>query len=245
MGQIDNLAQGDLAEIRRDIRALQYATNQNNMAIGRDGLAVYDGGMITIENGGLRVTGSAEIIGSLIASGTITFTGTVSISGPLTISGDTDITGDVTVTGPTHLNGTTDIAGNTTVTGDLTVNGPMKTTGTLSVEGVTTLKNDLNVAAGGKIKAGDTEINPDGTIEFGAGLTITPDNGFGTAAIMAGASQIQLTPADPIYGAQFTGGAYFQGRVSAMDLRLNSLPTTTQPANLYIDSSGFVFKSTA
>jgi len=191
MGQIDNLNQGTVQDILRRLRALEFSTNQNAMGIGRGGIDVYGGGGITIENGGLVVTGSATISGLLEASGTINMTGTftatgdVNLNGPVdiagdvtstghftqtgptdlngttTVAGDTTVTGDFTVTGPTELNGTTTIAGDTTVTGIFTVNGAMKTTSTLSVEGVTTLKNDLNVTTGGTITAGNVTIDPD------------------------------------------------------------------------------------
>ena len=245
MGLIDNLSQSQIPEIFRRLRALENGAPMNSAAIGRGGIEVYDGGVINITNGGLSVTGTATITGTLQADGTIKFTGTLTQSGPSTFTGDTKLNG------PTHINGATDITGNVTSTGTFTNNGPTnlngatRTTGTLSVEGVTTLKNDLNVTAGGKIKAGVTQVNPDGTITLGPGLTLTPDNGSGTAAIKAGASQIQLTPSNPTYWAQFTGGAYFQGRVSAMDLRLDSLQTTTEKPNLYIGADGIVKRSTA
>ncbi|MCD4850093.1 hypothetical protein LN996_04665 [Arthrobacter sp. AK01] len=100
-------------------------------------------------------------------------------------------------------------------------------------------------ATGGSIKAGDTEIHPGGNIQFGPDLQITPDNGTGSAAIQNGASEIILTPENPDYWAQFTGGAYFQGKVRAAALRLASLPTTSAPANLFIDTDGTVKRSLA
>ena len=251
VGQINNLAASSIPEILRRLRALESASNMNSSAVGRGGIRVHGGGGITIENGGLNVSGTATISGVLEASGTINMTGTftatgdVNLNGPVDIAGDVTSTGHFTQTGPTDLNGTTTVAGDTTVTGDFTVNGPMKTTGTLDVEGVTTLKNDLNVSSGGKIKAGVTEIHPAGNISFGPSLQITPDNGSGSAAIQNGASEIILTPSNPDYWAQFSGGAYFQGLVRAAALRLSSLPTTTEPANLYIDGAGKVYRSTA
>lgn len=126
MVAIDNLANDDsLAGLVRRVRKLENGTPQNNAGIGRGGMTVYDGGMITIENGGLRVTGSAEIIGQLIASGIIDFTGEVNISGPMDVSG------------------------------------------------LVQLMNDLVVLAGGKIRAGSIELNPDGSAKFGS-MTVSP-----------------------------------------------------------------------
>lgn len=256
MGKINDLSQGNLSQIWDAIRKLQYATNQNAMAIGRGGLNVYGGGGIVIENGGLYVTGSATISGVLNATGSInmagtfTATGTVRLSGqtdvwgPLTVTGDTDldgpttisgntsVTGDFTVTGPTNLNGVTKIAGNTTVTGDFTVQGPMKTTGTLSVEGITTLKNDLNITSGGKIKAGAMTIDPGvsgGALSFAGGPFVAATAG----SLVASAPQFILLNADT----KIAGAMY---------LDVSSLPTTSQPANLRVDpSNGAVYRSTA
>ncbi|WP_426979235.1 hypothetical protein ACQCSU_08130 [Pseudarthrobacter sp. O4] len=231
MGQINNLNSSDIPDIFRRLRILEMASPLNNAAIGRSGLLVYDGGVITIENGGLNVTGTATISGVLNADGTVTLSGTVAISGPLT------------VTGATHLNGVTDIAGNTTVTGDFTTNGPMKTTGTLSVEGVTTLKNDLNVTTGGKIKAGGLTMDP--SVASGA---LVFSNG---AQVFTDASSIQVYKGTSVVQVE-NGTAKVQGdgshwlKVDANGVTIGGLPTTTQPANLYQDpATGRLYRSTA
>lgn len=184
MAEIDNLSKGELGRIWAAIRELRYASPVNNTAIGRDGLTVYDGGVITIENGGLRVTGTAEIIGQLIASGSITFNGPVRITGPLDISGLTRIMGDLQVlsggrftAGSIELNpdgsakfGTLAIdpagkltSGQATINPDgsakfgqfdIAANGDLKSKGSLSIEGPTGLKNNLTVDKGFKITLG-------------------------------------------------------------------------------------------
>lgn len=273
MVAIDNLnGKEALADLVRRVRRLENGTPMNNSSIGRGGLRIYGGGGITIENGGLSVTGSAVISGLLEATGTInmsgvvnmtgtfTATGTVRLSGPtdiwgpLTVTGDTDldgittisgntsVTGDFTVTGPTDLNGETTIAGDTTVTGDFNVDGPMKTTGTLSVEGITTLKNDLNVTTG-KVVAGGVTVDPG----FLSG-SVRFSNGTYLAASPNGA---QLS--NPFGGvvtvgnnqADMTGGGH-SFIVNDVGFYLNgSLPETTEPANLYISPGGRLYKSTA
>lgn len=197
------------------------------------------------------VDGLLDVAGTLTASGAIAFSGQTNITGPLAVAGET------TVTGPTHLNGATDIAGDTTVTGTLTTNGPLHVNGatdisgnldvdgTLDINGAATLRNDLTITGAGKIKAGVTQLNPDGTLSMGSGKRITPDNGTGSFAVESGAASMQLTPSNADYHAQFSGGGYFQGLIRGMGLKLASLPTTAQPANLYIDGSGNVFRSTA
>lgn len=245
MGQIDHLDGNALADLFRRIRALEYASNMNNAAIGRGGIRVHSGGGITIENGGLSVTGTATISGTLTNTGTTNLTGTLTatgptnLNGPTTIAGNVTSTGDFTVNGPTHLNGTTTVAGDTTVTGDFNVNGPMKTTSTLSVEGVTTLKNDLNVTTG-KVKAGGMTIDPGlfgGSVQFSAGgylsgtasgpqLTGPAGNSF--VFTRSGKAGLQAAAIDLI------GAVEVQGA-----LKVTSPGTVTGVTpNVYMDSAG-------
>ena len=269
MTQINELSEGNLASIREDIRKLKFATNQRNMGLGGgSGFTVYGGGVITVENGGLNVSGSATFSGTLFAegeiqmSGTFTATGEVNLNGPTsvagefavtgptslngvtTIAGDTTVTGEFTVTGPTGLNGTTTIAGDTVVTGDFTVNGPMKTTGTLDVEGVTTLKNDLNVTTG-KIVAGEVTIDPsylDGSLRFANGTYVaaTPNGAqLVKSGVGGGAVTVSTSQADIAGGGR---GMIFN---SVGAYFVGSLPETTNPANLYVSPGGMIYKSTA
>jgi cytoskeletal protein CcmA (bactofilin family) len=236
MGAIDNLNASEFPDIFRRLRALETATPLSNASIGSGGIRVHSGGMITIENGGLRVTGTAEIIGALIASGTIDFTGNVTISGPLTIEGTTDITGDTTVagtlttSGPLHVNGTTDISG------DLDVDG------TLDINGVATLNNDLNVQGGGKIVAGAITLDPaslGGKLGFSNGTYVaaTPNGAQlaqGDSAVFVSASQAGIARA---------GVGFFVDGTSPV---FTGLPTTSEPANLHVSlTTGRVSLSTA
>lgn len=242
MGLINDLTQGTVKEIFRRLRALENGAPMNNAAIGRGGIEVYDGGVIRITNGGLSVTGTAEIIGRLFASGIVNFTGEVTITGPLDVSGPMDVSGLVKLMSDLEVH-----SGGRIKAGSIELNpdgsakfGSM----TISPAGKIT-SGSAEINPDGSAKFGSTTINPDGTIEFGPGLSVTPDNGSGAAAIMNGASQIVLTPDNPDYWAQFTGGAYFQGLIRGMGLRLSSLPETSEPANLHIDASGNVKRSTA
>lgn len=187
MAYLNDLGRGNLAEIERRLRRLEHKATLTNAAIGRDGMEVYDQGILNISNGTLIVNGFAQISGSLEVSGTSTFSGSLTIAGPtgitgpLTVAGLTTISGQLTVTGPTKLNGKLDIGGNTTVTGtfDVTgltklkgdttvegkfdVTGAMATKGTLSVEGITTLKNHLNVDQGKRITLGGLMLENQGS----------------------------------------------------------------------------------
>jgi len=251
VGQIDNLAQGNLGDILRRLRALEFASNQNNMAVGRGGIRVHGGGGITIENGGLVVSGSATISGLLEATGTINMTGTftatgdVNLNGPTDVAGNLTITGDVTSaghftqTGPTDLNGVTTIAGNTTVTGDFNVNGPMKTTGTLSVEGVTTLKNDLNVTTG-KIKVGSAmTLDPSvsgGSVAFSGGGGLQGASGV---TVMKGAGNAGFLSNDT--ASMFAGANSVDVGTTYVTIngpmRNTGMPTTASAANVYYNPS--------
>jgi hypothetical protein len=185
MAGLDDLSRGELSDILRRLRQLETASPLQNASIGSNGLRVYDGGVITIENGGLSVTGTATITGTLQADGTIAFTGTLTQSGPSTFTGDTKLNG------PTHINGATDIKGS------------------LSVEGASTLKGNLSVTGSGKITAGNTVIDPSAS---NGGVTFASGGGVGgnggnvvvkgtgnaglitdtTAAVFAGASQLTV-----------------------------------------------------
>lgn len=252
MGQIDNLNDSNLRGILDRLTRLERAAPLNNAAIGRGGITVYDGGMITIENGGLRVTGSAEIIGTLIASGIINFTGDVTISGPLDVTGTTTISGNTTVTGTFTTNGPLDVNGTTSLDGDTTVNGPLHVNGatdingnldvdgTMDINGVTTLNNDMNVQGGGIINVGpNMSLNPaafGGSIQFysGGGVEnasgVTAIKGAGnagfisdtTASVFAASNSVNVSPS----AVEITG-----------PVELNSLTTTTEPANVYFDPS--------
>ena len=197
MAGLDDLSRGELADILRRLRQLETASPLQNASIGSNGLRVYVGGVITIQNGGLNVTGTATITGTLQADGTIALTGTLTQSGPSTFTGDTKLNG------PTHINGTTDIAGDVTTTGTFTQNG------TTNLNGTTSVKGNMSVTGGGKITAGNTVIDPSAS---NGGVTFASGGGVGgnggnvvvkgtgnaglitdtTAAVFAGASQLTV-----------------------------------------------------
>jgi|GEM_PF-1223413 len=244
MAGLDNLNSNLLARLEARVAKLEMAPAATNTAIGRSGLLVYDGGVITIENGGLDVTGSASI------SGTLNVTGTTSLSGSTSMSGPTDVSGAFTVTGVTKLNGNTTINGtltvtnNTDITGRLIVTGNMATRGTLSVEGVTTLRNDLILTTGAEITAGATHLYPSGRAVFGS-FVIDPasakpiDTPYG--AIYADGSGISLYQSAmeqiSVGGGEINAQA--GGKILSLSnsgFRVLSLPTTSSAANVYYDS---------
>jgi hypothetical protein len=185
MGAVNNLNQGDVAEIWRAIRQLQVATPLNSASIGSGGMRVYDGGVITIQNGGLSVTGTATILGTLIASGIINFTGTVTISGPLTVSGLTTVTNSLVVAA-----------------------GGKITAGTIELNPDGSAKfGTMTISPAGKITSGSAEINADGSVKFGTFL-------IDTAGKVTLANDLTVTSAGKIIAGGVTiDPTYFSGAV--------------------------------
>lgn len=160
MAGLDNLSRGELAGILKRLRALETAAPLQNASIGENGLRIYGGGGITIENGGLYVNGSATVIGTLNADGTINMTGLFIASGEMQLNGSTIATGDFTISGPLLVDG------NTTFNGELTINGITNITGDTSVTGTLNVKGPLNVT-------GITKL--DGKTDIGGNTTVTGD----------------------------------------------------------------------
>lgn len=248
MGAVNNLNQGDVAKIWEAIRALQVATPLNSASIGAGGLRVYDGGVITIQNGGLVVTGEASIVGRLIASGIIDFTGDVTISGPL------------------------DVEGLMTLVGDLVVqSGGKITAGTIELNPDGSAKfGSMTISPAGKITSGSAEINPDGSVKFGnleidttgkvtaGGLALDPgylngalrfDNGTYVASTPNGAQLVKSGGgAVTVSSGQADMGVPGGGAVIAdgSGVALVGISTTSSPANAYIDPvTGRISRSTA
>ncbi len=182
MAKLNNLTSNKVQERKRQVRTYGTKTDLSSSTIDRGNTHWTTGSRVSID-GLLDVDGTMNVTGTLNGSGDINLSGSTEITGPLDITGATTIGGSLNVTGPTTLDGVLDIGGNTTITGTLgiqgdtsitgklDVTGPTAIKGTLGIEGITTLKNDLNVTAGGKIKAGNLEIEPanGGQINFTGG----------------------------------------------------------------------------
>lgn len=256
MGALDNLASDDsLAGLVRRVRRLENATPMNNSSIGRGGLRIYGGGGIVIENGGLSVTGSAEIIGTLNADGTINMTGLFIASGEMRLNGTTIATGDFNVDGPllvdgnTTFNGELNITGLTNITGDTTVTGKLVTDGPVDINGLTKITGDVGVSGlmdvTGDIKAsgkldinGPATLNNDLTVAEGktiklGGLTLeNTGNGGGTINFPNGSVSSSMT-----LGMLLASGVAIE--LAAPALKFSGLPDVTGfAANVHIDGNG-------
>lgn len=192
---VDNLDDGELRDLLRRVEDLERGTPLNNAAIGRSGLTVYDGGVITIENGGLSITGTAEVIGQLIGSGALTWTGEVGFTGQTNLDGPTKIDGDTTI------NGDVDMTGIITITGPMNVLGDVDITKTLDITGLVRLFDSMTVETGGKITVGGMTLSKTtvgGGIAFSNGGVVAAEGGSvamysGTGYVGASTAYATLT----------------------------------------------------
>ena len=168
-----------IGDLKKVVKQMVAASIQNG-AIGRAGLRVYDGGWINIENGGLRVIGSAIIEGILDVTGKLTGSGTLDWTGPWKLAGNGEITGDAKITK------------NLEVSANTRLRGP------------TAMEANLSVTTSGKITVGDMVIDPsygNGAVTFANGTKVYAYEGG--VAITQGSNRFQVT-ANGIY---FTPGS--------------------------------------
>lgn len=151
-----------MEELIRIVRREAVATIQN-ASIGRAGLRVYDGGSITIQGGGLFVTGTESVSGLLSVSGRLLGSGELVWSGPWELSGAGDITGPVDIDGNTTINGTSKFVG------PMTVNGTSKFVGNMTVDGQSKFDGAWDFAGNGKIQ-GNVDIT--GALDVKNRLTV-------------------------------------------------------------------------
>ena len=247
MAGLDDLSRGQLDGILKRLRALETAAPLQNASIGANGLRVYGGGGINIENGGLVVNGSAQIVGTLNADGTINMRGVFIATGDVKLNGPTDVTGNFTVTGPTKLDGKTDVAGDFTVTGPTKLNGKTDiggntaVDGTLDIKGKSTLQNDLTVQGGGKVKVGGMTLDPaasGGSVVFSGGGGVQGTSGV--VALRGSGNAGFLTDQS---ASMFAGTT--QVDVASGSVTISGLPSTSSgKANVHMDSSGRLYRVT-
>lgn len=225
MAGLDDLARSEIAALKRAVRELQMAAPLRNAAVGAGGIRVHSGGMITIENGGLKVTGTAEIIGRLIASGFVDFSGEVTISGPLVVEDG----GSVTI-------GSIEFQPDGSAKfGTLTFDPTGKiTTGTAEINPDGSAKfGELTIDTAGKVTAGGVSLDPSylsGSLRFANGtyLAATPNGAQLVKTGGGGAVTVSSSQADISAGA---GGVI----ASNAGVALLGLPQTSQKPNLYWD----------
>jgi len=209
----------------------------------------FNGSGVNNLDGTNNLSGDNNLTGPTEISGSLDVTGPTNLDGVLTINGDTSITGLLTITGDTTITGALSIEGDSTISGKLDVTGAMSTKGTLSVEGVTTLKNDLNVTEGGKITAGNLEIEPanGGQINFLNGSLSSTSFG----ALLNNTIRVELSGPVIDLSAPTTnvaGRLEVEGRIVGNErLVLPNTPTTSNSTfipNVHMDSNGFIYRTT-
>ncbi|MFV9424938.1 hypothetical protein [Microbacterium sp. S1037] len=179
MTRIDNL--NDLTPWRAIWKAIDDLNQKNDLqhaAIGRGGITVYGGGVITIENGGLNVTGYAQITGELRGDGTLIWTGPWAFTGAGEITGNVDLTGNLDVVDD----------GNITI-GNILIEDGKIYVGT----GASQIVID---GATGKITAGNMSMDPTvsgGALTFANGAQVFTDDN--TVQLYKGNSVIQVSNA--------------------------------------------------
>ena len=216
---------------------------------------------VTTISGALTIAGPTGITGNLTIQGVTDITGQLNVSGPTaldgvtTINGDTTVTGNFDVTGPATISGTLDITGDTTVDGNFEIlgNGLFKS-------------GETTIDPSGKATFGDVIIDPlniyliqtpGGWISgTGADDITLASSGSGSVTLNSTSSvldykgqKITLTTADTIISNRLTVNGSIETKqnlvVRGGTVIIENLPTTSQPANLYINSSGYLYKSTA
>ncbi|KUM31894.1 hypothetical protein AQ436_01905 [Arthrobacter sp. EpRS66] len=222
--------------------------------------------------GTLEVTGTTYLVGTTNISGPLNVTGVTSISGQLDVTGPTNLDGVTTINGDTTITGLLDITGDTTVAGnfEITTGGLFKS-GETTIEptGKATFgdfvidpnSNKLiESPAGWLFTTGPDSIGLASSLTSSVILNATQAelNYGGTlvSRVVASNGRIDLNaPKTWINGELEVSGLtrwktsnYFEGAVRFMHaaLYMDTLPTTTSPANLYLDpTSKRLYRSTA
>lgn len=216
----DNLNDSQLRDLLRRVRILETTQPVGYTSVSEGALRIVSAEGLIVE-GSESVTGTLTVSGTLTLSGTLNADGTITFTGPVTISGATDITGPLTVTGDTGLNG------DTTVNGPFHVQGATDITGTLGIKGASTLEGNMSVTGGGKVTVGSMVLDP--------GLS----NGGAVGGVSAPVAIYLQAPR-----VATSGPIYVSGNVSADNVSLAAVSSTTNAPNVYIDSFGKLFRVT-
>lgn len=189
-------------------------------SIGRGGIRVYDGGVILIENGGLRVVGWADILGALNGEGNLNWSGSAFFDGPV------EITDTLKVLAATTLEAVTRVLGDLRVEADGTITaGNVKITpDKIEVGGgsspATLQDGKMSFATGGAVEA-DTDV---GGAKLTAGDAVA--NVGSVASIRKGSSSVIVAPGSVTVNAAGGGPITLQGQVT---IPLGNLPTVVDP----------------
>lgn len=224
-------------------------------------------------SGTLDVTGTFNASGTNTLSGTnhltgpTDVTGNLSIEGTTTISGDTSITGQLDVTGPTNLDGLLTINGDTTITGLLDITGDTTVDGNFEILGNGLFKaGETQIEPTGKATFGDVIIDPASIWLIqtpGGWISGTGADDITLASTNSGSvsmnsthtvldfkgQKLTMTEPDTIISNRLTVNGSIETKqnlvVGGPTVILKNLPPTNQPANLYINASGYLYRSTA
>lgn len=216
-------------------------------------------------SGSTGITGPLNVTGTTTIGGNTSITGELVVTGPTTLDGITDIGGDTTITGKLDVTGDTTISGLLDITGDTTVDGNFEILGGgLFKAGETTIEPT------GKATFGDVVIDPSSPrmIESPAGwLTANGPDSIGLSSSLTSSVNLNSTAAELNFGgstvvrvAAREGGidlsapkTWVTGQLEVASIARfqtslfyfsTTLPTHSNPPNLYIHTDGRAYRST-
>ncbi|MGO3763472.1 hypothetical protein [Glutamicibacter arilaitensis] len=224
---------------------------------------VLDVSGITNLKGQVSVTGPMEISGTTNITGNTNIMGELNVTGPTTLDGITDIGGDTTITGLLDITGDTTVSGNFEI-----VDGGLFKSGVTTIEptGKATFgdfiidpsSNKLiQSPAGWLFTSGPDSIGLASSLTSSLNLNATyAELNYPGSNVRASSERIDLSSKKTwINGELEVSGLtrwknsnYFEGAVRFMHaaLFMDAIPTTTSPANLYLDpTSKRLYRSTA
>lgn len=238
---IPNMNTGNLKDLERRIKRLERGSPLAAASVGRGRVRFYDGSVLLIENGALQVTGTATITGTLESNGVLNANGVNNLRGENHLIGPTDVAGNFEIIAGGQFKagdsliypdgsakfGALGIASDGRMTAGLFELRPDGSAdfGTLGIaaDGTLTVRNDVNVTTGGKIKAGNVEIDPTGS------GTIRTANGSiydtGTFMEFSAPQGLQLTAVETNIASPFV---YMPSLASKLGAQ----------ANVHIDANG-------
>lgn len=215
MARIDNLGQGEFRELLRRISSLENATPLSNTSVERGRLRMYSGSELLIEDGNLKVTGTATVNGQLVGTGTFTWTGPTNLNGPtninntLTVGSGSIKAGPITIdkSGPyagriaSSTSLLLDVSGNTVITSPVTMEGKLSAINGIDVATNLKVTGNINVTGnqtvlGSKSFRMDHPTKPGHWIQHGS--TESPVSGteyWGTGSFDAVGKSIVELPA--------------------------------------------------
>lgn len=216
-------------------------------------------------SGATTLSGVTTIAGPTGITGALTIQGATTISGKLDVTGPTKLAGTLDITGNTNITGTLGIKGDTTLTGNMDVTGggkikigtnmtltPATDGGAITFQGgakVSSVGGTVSMSGAGgvsSIVAGLTSVGiSSGDAHYVAFNDGSWDMGTASKGIASTATGLQVRGTLDVAGAMTVAGATFNAKtIVAEKLRVTAASGTAAAANVYMDASGNLFRTT-